>query len=100
MTLLLLIGIALGIIAIIFVYVKFHYIKHKLYWLFIIFGILFIYLTFMASIFGQDLNLTTSNGLEQAGQLYWSWMGNAFDNVKTLTTNAIKMNWETDSPFS
>ena len=90
---------AIAFVLIIILLIKMRYFKHKLSWILIIFGCLFLYLTFMASISGKNIDLNSFDGLRNAGSLYFSWLGNAFSNVKTLTSNAIKMDWNLHNPF-
>jgi hypothetical protein len=92
-------GVLLFVVVMIFVYVKFKYILHKFHWIFVILLVLFLYLTFMVSIVGEGLNLTKMEDLKIAGDVYWSWLVNAFDNAKTLTANVIKMDWGIPNPF-
>ena len=54
---------------------------------------MFVYLTFAFVAKGHAIDLRTASGVVQAGKVYFSWMGQAFGNLKTLSTNAIKMDW-------
>ncbi len=99
MAALMLIIVGIVLVALIFLFVKFRYIKHKMSWILILAGVFFLYMTFMVSIAGHDVNLTSIEGLEESGKIYLTWMGNAFENVKTLTTNAVKLDWGVKNPF-
>jgi hypothetical protein len=99
MEILFLTGIVLICIAFILFYAKLRYIHHKLHWLFLILLFLFIYISFTASIGGQNLDLKTLGGWEKAGNIYWNWLGNAFDNAKSVTTHAIKLDWNIPNIF-
>jgi hypothetical protein len=85
------IGIILVIL--IFVLIEMKYLKHKIKWILLVGCALFIYITFMASISGQNIELNTAEGLKQAGTLYASWLVNGFENMKTLTSHAVKLDW-------
>jgi glucan phosphoethanolaminetransferase (alkaline phosphatase superfamily) len=100
MKIIVLIGLILFAISILFFYVKLKYVRHKLHWVVLILLAIFLYVTFVASIAGHNVDLTSLNGLEEAGGLYWDWLGNAFGNVKSLTTHAIKLDWNINNPFS
>jgi hypothetical protein len=77
---------------------EFKKINHKIWAIFLIILILGAYFSFNSAVKGKDLNLKTLDGLKEAGGLYLSWLGNAFGNMKTITSNVINMNWtETDS---
>jgi hypothetical protein len=67
--------------------------KHKIFAIFLIGLILFTYISFTSAIKDKDLDLKTVSGLKTATQLYFSWLGNAFQNVKSVTSYALKQNW-------
>jgi len=89
--------IVAGIVVLIWVFVELKRFKHKIFAMFLIALILFSYLGFMASIKGQDINFKSIDGLKTAGSLYLSWIGNVFKNMKSITTNAIKMDWRSEN---
>ena len=88
--------IVLILVIVIWVLVEVKRFRHKTFAIFIIILILFSYISFVAVIKGKDINLTTSDGLKKAGQLYVSWLGSVFKNLKSLTANAVDMNWKVD----
>ena len=62
--------------------------------------ILLLVLILIASIFSifrvtknSGIELTTTSGIALATKVYFKWLANAFDNFKTITGNAVKMNW-------
>ena len=67
--------------------------KHKFWTILLIGLLLFAYLSFVIVLKNQDINYRSFSGLMTAGKLYFSWLGNVFVNMKTITTNAIKMDW-------
>lgn len=91
------IGITLFIVAVsiiaIWVIIEIKRMKHKFLAIFLIGLILFVYLSFAFVTKGQDINLKTTSGLIQATKLYFSWLSSAFVNLKTITANAIDMDW-------
>jgi len=68
--------------------------KHKVFAIFLIALILFTYLSFIVVIKGEDIDFKTGAGLKRAGQLYFSWLGSLFGNLKSITTHAIDMDWK------
>ena len=90
-------AIGIVLIILIFTFVRVKYIKHKLSWILLIVLALFIYITFMASIIGKNVDLNTYDGLQSSVKLYFAWLGNAFDNTKVITGNAVKLNWNTNT---
>ena len=68
--------------------------KHKIFAVFLIFLILFTYLSFSYTLSGQDIDLKTISGITEAGKLYMVWLGSMFSNVKVITANVIDMDWK------
>jgi len=68
--------------------------KHKIIAIFLIFLFLFIYLSFTAAFKGKEIDFSNAGGISKAIKIYSSWLVFAFNNVKTITTNAIHMNWQ------
>ncbi len=81
------------IIAVIWIFIELKRFKHKLVAIFLVALILFSYIGFVASIKGKDINFRSVDGVKIAGKLYFLWLGKVFNNFKTLTTNAIHMDW-------
>lgn len=77
--------------------IEFKRFRHKLLAVFLIVLILFTYFSFSAVIKGKNLDLKTSEGIKEAGNLYLLWLGNIFKNVKVVTSNAINMSWSVNN---
>jgi len=73
--------------------IEFKRFRHKILAVFLILLILFTYFSFAGVIKGKNLDLKTFGGMKEAGRLYLLWIGNAFKNVKVVTSNAINMSW-------
>ncbi len=86
--------VVLILVIAIWIFVEVKRFRHKAFAIFLIILILFTYISFVAVIKGKDLNLGSIDGLKKAGQLYVSWLGSVFKNLKTLTTNTIQMDWK------
>jgi hypothetical protein len=67
--------------------------RHKFFAIFLIAIILFTYISFSITMKSNNLDLTTIDGLSKATKLYFLWLGSAFGNIKSITINAIQMNW-------
>lgn len=78
----------------VWLFIEFKRAKHKLLAIFLIFLLLFTYWGFVASIKDKDINFKSLDGIKTAGQLYFAWLGNVFTNLKSLTGNAVKMDWK------
>ncbi|MFH1787565.1 MAG: hypothetical protein ABH811_02130 [archaeon] len=70
--------------------------KHKLFAIFLIALILFMYLSFSIVFKGQDINWKSASGIMEASNLYFSWLGSAFGNVKSITGYAAGMDWNSN----
>mgnify|MGYP001612662498 CR=1 FL=1 len=98
------IGVVLLVIVILVVLIwllmEFKQFRHKIWAVFLIALILFTYFSFTTVLKGKDIDLKSVSGLTQATKLYFSWLGSAFANVKTITTNAIHMDWRNTNKTS
>jgi len=99
------IGIALFVVAVliiaIWVLIEIKRMKHKVFAIILIALILFSYISASLIFRGQDINFKTVPGLIKATKIYFSWIGSVFLNIKSITTNAVKMDWsvnETKNP--
>ena len=73
---------------------EFKRMKHKIMAVFLIFLFLFIYFSFTSAFKGKEIDFSNVGGISKAVKTYFSWIVFAFNNVKTITTNAIHMNWQ------
>ena len=91
------IGVTLLIVAvlvvIIWVTIEIKRLKHKIFAIILIALIIFSYVSAAVIFKNQNIDFKTVPGLMKASKLYLSWMGSIFGNVKSITTNAIKMDW-------
>src|SRR4030043_738055 len=67
--------------------------KHKIFAVFLIALILFTYVSFFMVVKDDNLNLKTIDGISKATKIYFLWLGSAFGNMKSITLNAVKMDW-------
>lgn len=88
-----LIAAVLGILLI----AKFAHFKHRLGIILMMALLLFFYLTFTIVTSANGISLKTASGLFTGFKVYFLWMGHIFDNLKVLTTNAIRMDWAGNS---
>ncbi len=92
------VGVTIFIIAAlviaIWVIVELKRVRHKIFAIFLIGLILFLYFSSAFVFKEQDIDFKTISGLTTAGKLYFTFLGSIFGNLKTITTNAIKMDWK------
>jgi len=95
------IGVALiilsALVLFIWVSVEVKRAKHKIWAIVIIALILFGYLSFSVSLKGKDIDYKSVGGVFEAGKVYFSWLGSALGNVKTITGGAVQMDWKGNS---
>ena len=95
------IGTALFVIAVliigIWVVVEIKRMRHKIFAIFLIAVILFLYFSITTVFKEKQVDLTSVSGISDAVKVYFSWLGGAFSNLKSLTANVINMNWKGNS---
>ena len=67
--------------------------KHKISLILLVLFILFVYFSFTGVAKSNSIDLSSASGVFSAGKLYFSWLGHAFGNAKTITGNAVRMDW-------
>jgi uncharacterized membrane protein (DUF373 family) len=85
--------IIIGLILLAFAFLRVKHLKHKVTAVLLILLILFLYTSFSSVISEKGINLKSSAGIESALRIYFNWLGHAFSNFKSLTGNAVKMEW-------
>jgi len=83
-----------ALIIVIWVLVELKRVRHKIFALFLIGLILFLYFSSAFVFKGQNIDFKSISGVTEASKLYFSWLGSVFTNLKTITVNAVKMNWQ------
>lgn len=73
--------------------IEFKRFRHKLLLIFLIVTILSIYISFTWVLRNNNVDLTTLSGIKEASKFYFSWLGSVFGNFKTITSNAVKLDW-------
>ncbi len=94
------IGIILFIIGILTVAVwiifAFGRMKHKFLTFLLIALVLFSIISFNLVFKGKDISVESISDLGGLVKIYFSWLGGVFSNIKTITTQAIKLDWQTN----
>ena len=83
-----------AIVIVIWVLIEFKRLEHKLFAYFLIGLVLVVAASFSLVTSSYDIDYGSASGLLTAGKVYFSWLGSAFTNVKTITTQAVKLDWE------
>lgn len=72
--------------------------RHKLLAIFLISLVLFGYFTINSVVLQRnDVDLGSVGGVIAAGKIYLSWLGSIFGNIKSITADAIHLNWSYNS---
>ncbi len=88
------IGTTLLIIAVIVIGILFLFsFRHKFIAILLIGLLLLGFFSFNAAFKGRDISLNNISDVGKIAKVYLSWLGTAFGNIKTLTGQAVKMNW-------
>jgi|WetSurMetagenome_2_1015567.scaffolds.fasta_scaffold163739_1 hypothetical protein len=91
------IGVMVLLIAVFIIIVltllRFKKLKHEIFAFFLIVLILFAFFSFTMAFKGKNIAISNVSDVDSAVKIYLSWFGNAFNNVKVITTQAIKMDW-------
>ena len=86
--------IVIGILIVLAVIlIRMNHFRHKMVIIFLLVFVLFLYTTIVVVNKTNEMDLTTTEGFFNAAKVYLGWLGNGFQNLKFLTTNAIKMDW-------
>ena len=84
------------LVIVILTIIKLTHLKHKVYAVAIVLLLLFFYLSGSYIVEEKNIDLSTGEGILKAGGVYLGWIGHIFSNAKSLTGQAIKMDWKGD----
>jgi len=73
--------------------VKIKYVKHKIFILVLIILVLFVYGSLSLINSKHDLKTNSTENFLESANIYYSWLGNAFNNVKIITGKIISLDW-------
>ena len=82
-----------ALIVMAFLFLRIKHMKHKTMLIFAVILLLFIYTTSSQVLSRYEINWKSAGGLEKAVRIYFAWLGGAFSNLRSLTANAIKLDW-------
>jgi len=75
------------------VLLKMVHFKHRIILAIMVVLILFFYITFATVASNNAITLDNAAGFFEASKIYFSWLGQAFGNFKSLVGNAVRMDW-------
>lgn len=86
--------VTLIIILLIWFFIEIKRAKHKIFAIALIILIVFLYFSVTYIFKDKPVDYKSVNGISDATKLYFNWLGYFYNNAKTITNNAIKMNWK------
>jgi hypothetical protein len=75
------------------VLLEFKDIKHRVFLVVVVAGLLFLTVSVGSVYFNNDLDLTSFKGLSEATGVYIAWVANFFGNLGDLSGYAIEQQW-------
>jgi len=89
--------ISLVIIVVLFIVglyiLKISHFRHRFFIILLILLAIFLYVSLTIVNSKHNLNFTTFDGVSNSFKVYMGWLANGFQNLKTITGNAVKMDW-------
>ena len=73
--------------------IKMNHLRHRIFIIALVLLALFLYLSITLVTVQNELDLSSSKGFFNGMKVYGGWVAHAFQNTKTLTGNAIGMDW-------
>ena len=73
--------------------IKINPLRHKLFIIFVISLVLFLYLTLIMVNNRHDLDFRSTQGIIHSIKVYTGWLSNSFNNMLAITGHAGKMDW-------
>ncbi len=80
---------------------KISHFRHRFFVITLVLIFLFLFITWSIVNAKNQLDFSTSKGVMNSIGIYWGWLANSFNNLKSLTGNAVKMDWtSTNASFT
>jgi len=73
--------------------IKLNHLKHRFFIILLVLLALFLYTSLNLVTDQNDLDLKSSGGIFSASKVYFGWLANGFQNLKSLTGKAINLDW-------
>ena len=82
------------LIFLVFAFIRFKHIKHKIFTVLLIIFVLLFYVTMSQLVSKAQANLTTFDGIVQVLKIYFSWLFTVFSNMQQLAGQAVNADWQ------
>ncbi len=87
------VAIAAIVLVVFYLLIELKRMKHKFFAIFVILIMILFIGTAYFVFKDRNLDLNSFDGWSDATKVYMSFLGSVFENTKTITTNAIRMDW-------
>jgi len=74
--------------------IKLNHLRHRVWIILVIVVALFIYISTAIVYKENQLKVESTQDFFDAARIYLGWLGNGFQNLKSLTGNAVNMDWK------
>ena len=85
--------VILILVVIALIALKLNKVRHKIWIIAIILIAIFLYASLALVYSKNDLDLKSAEGISGAFKVYLGWLGNSFQNLKSITGNVVNMDW-------
>jgi len=89
--------IAIFLIMVVFLAFKWNNLRTKTAYIFIFLGVSFLLLTGYLIFSGNEINLSSVEGISSAAKIYVSWLGHAGSNIIKVSSYALNQEWKSES---
>ncbi|MBM3232774.1 hypothetical protein FJZ18_01250 [Candidatus Pacearchaeota archaeon] len=79
---------------IVFVFLRFREVRHRATHMIIAIFLLLLVGSAVVVYFNNDVDLTSFDGIAEAGQLYFKWIGTIFSNLGKVSSYAVQQDWQ------
>jgi hypothetical protein len=73
--------------------IKTNHLRHRFFIIIFVLLVLFFYTTFYIVSTKNQLDFTNAEGVFSAVKIYTGWLANGFNNMRSITGNAVNMDW-------
>ena len=84
------------LVVVVWILFKLKFFQHKILLFLLILLIVVSFCSFNFAFKGEDISIKSVSDVGRVAKLYFSWLTNALNNMKVITNQVIKMNWESN----
>ncbi len=84
-------------VGLIILFIKMKAARHKFVMITLLIILLFVYVTYSRVASANSIKIDQPGDILKAGKVYLGWLGNAIGNLKLVTSNVAKMEWQLEN---